>query len=81
MKKEQVKKTIREQISKIIKDQNNSNQEEYYDPATTCVGRGSCCRNNKTGKITSANFNQDYNKRITCSCSEGHRKINCSPKK
>ena len=81
MKKIQLRKTIREQISKAIKEQSNSEQRDSHDPRTTCVGRGSCCRNNKTGKITSANFHQDYNKRITCSCSEGHRKINCSPKK
>ena len=81
MKNTQIRKTIREQISKMMKEKSNSGQEEYYDPATTCVGRGSCCKNYETGKIKSANFYQNHNKRITCSCSKGYRKINCSPKK
>ena len=79
MKKIQLRKTIREQISKAIKEQSNSEQRDSHDPRTTCVGRGSCCRNNKTGKTTSANFHQDHNRRIKCTCSKGYRKVNCSP--
>ena len=81
MKKTQLRKTIREQISKTIKEQGNSEQRESHDPWTTCVGRGSCCKNYETGKITSAIFHQDHNRRITCKCPKGYRKINCSPKK
>tara|TARA_R110000851_G_scaffold148769_3_gene289113 strand:+ start:587 stop:820 length:234 start_codon:yes stop_codon:yes gene_type:complete len=77
MKKTQIRKAIREQISKVIKEQDNS----YYDPLTTCVGRGVCCKSDETQKTLDAVFNQDHNRRITCKCPKGYRKINCSPKK
>tara|TARA_R110002167_G_scaffold185086_3_gene385649 strand:+ start:807 stop:1037 length:231 start_codon:yes stop_codon:yes gene_type:complete len=69
----QIRQLLREQISKVIKKQKNSSP----DPNTTCVGRGYCCKSNKENKISDAIFKQDNNRRITCKCPEGYRKINC----
>ena len=78
MKEKVLKRKLKQEVSRLMKDQKaNSFKASENDPATSCAGRGICCRHPETNKMAKAKFNLKRNKRVICTCPEGFRKTTC----
>ena len=75
--KEKVKiRKIKKHLKQLLKEQTSFNIADN-DPDTSCAGRGICCEDNKTKKISHANFTLLQTNEVICSCPEGYRRRNC----
>ena len=80
MKKKVLKRKLRQQITKLLKEQEqgtNPFKASDNDPSTTCSGRGACCINPETNERKKAKFSILYSKRVECKCPPGFVKITC----
>ena len=76
MKKSQIRKKIREQLFKVIKEQQSFKVSDN-DPASSCEGRGVCCISYETKKYIKAKFILLPNNRVKYKCPSGTRKVMC----
>ena len=78
MKEKILKRKLKKEVSKFLKEQNtNTLKASENDPSTTCAGRGECCKNPETGNFEKAEFRLLRSKRVECRCPEGFRKVTC----
>ena len=74
MKEKILKRKLKKEI-KLLKEQSPIRRSQN-DPATSCAGRGECCEDRRTKKITAAKFILKPNKRVVCKCPRNsNRKI------
>ena len=76
MKKSQIRKKIREQLLKVINEQQSFRASDY-DPSKSCIGRGVCCIDSQTKANIEAKFILDHNNKVNCKCPQGTRKVMC----
>ena len=81
MKKKVLKRKLKQQITKLLKEQEqgtNPFKASDNDPSTTCSGRGICCIHPESNERKKAKFILDkWSKKVTCKCPEGFFKITC----
>ena len=74
MKEKILKRKLKKEI-KLLKEQSPIKRSQNA-PSTSGAGRGACCEDRVTKKITAAKFILKPNKRVVCKCPRGsNRKI------